>query len=54
MTPIIRALLSNLIGEEDAKTIDIISNDVDVESDGSWHIKFRHPTRSASAFGVVR
>lgn len=47
MTPLIRALLSNLIGEEDAKTIDIISNDVDVHPDGSWEIKFRHPTRSA-------
>jgi len=48
MTPLIRALLSNLIGDEDAKTIDIISNDVDIHPDGSWEIKFRHPT---SGFG---
>lgn len=48
MAPLIRAVLSNLIGEEDAKTIDIISNDVDLGPDGSWHIKFRHPT---SGFG---
>jgi 2-hydroxy-3-keto-5-methylthiopentenyl-1-phosphate phosphatase len=46
MAPLIRAVLSNLIGEEDAKTIDIISNDVDIQPDGSWNIKFRHPTRS--------
>jgi len=45
MTPIIRAVLSNLIGEEDAKDIDIISNDVTTHPDGKWDIKYRHPTR---------
>ncbi|KAF8342907.1 HAD-like domain-containing protein [Cantharellus anzutake] len=44
MAPLIRAVLSNLIGEEDAQTIDIISNDVEVRPDGQWSIKFRHPT----------
>jgi hypothetical protein len=45
MEPLIRGVLSNLIGEDDAKTIDIISNEVDIKSDGSWSIKFRHPER---------
>ncbi|TFK46476.1 hypothetical protein OE88DRAFT_1687581 [Heliocybe sulcata] len=48
MAPLIRAVLSNLIGEEDAKEIEIISNDVEVKSDGTWEIKYRHPT---SGFG---
>jgi len=45
MTPIIRAVLSNLIGEEDGKEIDIISNDVNVQPDGKWNIQYRHPSR---------
>jgi 2-hydroxy-3-keto-5-methylthiopentenyl-1-phosphate phosphatase len=45
MAPIIRAVLSNLIGEEDSKDIDIISNDVTVHPDGKWNIQFRHPSR---------
>lgn len=49
MTPIIRAVLSNLIGEEDGKDIDIISNDVNVQPDGKWSIQFRHPTRYVPA-----
>jgi 2,3-diketo-5-methylthio-1-phosphopentane phosphatase len=48
MAPIIRAVLSNLLGEEDAKDIDIISNDVIKEPGGKWSIKYRHPT---SGFG---
>jgi len=44
MEPIIRALLTNLVGEE-ASYIDIISNSVDVRADGSWDIKYRHPSR---------
>jgi len=48
MAPIIRAVLSNLLGENDAKDIDIISNDVEIDSDGKWSIKYRHPT---SGFG---
>jgi 2-hydroxy-3-keto-5-methylthiopentenyl-1-phosphate phosphatase len=45
MAPIIRAVLSNLVGEDDAKGIDIIANDVAIEPDGKWSIKYRHPTR---------
>ncbi|KAJ6579381.1 HAD-like domain-containing protein [Mycena sp. CBHHK59/15] len=44
MAPIIRAVLSNLVGEEAAKRIDIIANDVDVEPNGKWSIKYRHPS----------
>jgi 2-hydroxy-3-keto-5-methylthiopentenyl-1-phosphate phosphatase len=45
MAPIIRAVLSNLVGEEDAKDIEIISNDVTIHPDGTWTLKYRHPTR---------
>ncbi|KAF8586623.1 hypothetical protein K439DRAFT_1408551 [Ramaria rubella] len=48
MAPLIRAVLSNLIGEDDAKDIEIISNDVKVSPDGKWEIQFRHPS---SGFG---
>jgi len=48
MAPIIRAVLSNLVGDEDAKDIEIISNDVDIHPDGKWEIKYRHPS---SGFG---
>ncbi|GJJ15141.1 hypothetical protein Clacol_009416 [Clathrus columnatus] len=48
MAPLIRAVLSKLIGEKDAKDIEIISNHVNVEPSGKWHIQFRHPT---SGFG---
>jgi len=48
MAPLIRAVLSNLIGEEDAKEIEVISNDVKVHPDGKWEIQFRHPS---SGFG---
>jgi 2-hydroxy-3-keto-5-methylthiopentenyl-1-phosphate phosphatase len=44
MEPLIRAILSNLVGD-DANDIEIISNSVDVHKDGSWNIKFRHPSR---------
>ena len=47
MAPLIRAVLSNLIGEEDSKTIEIIANDVILNDDLSWNIQFRHPTRYA-------
>ena len=45
MTPTIRAVLSNLLGEQAAEDIEIISNDVDIKEDGTWEIKYRHPTR---------
>lgn len=45
MTPLIRAVLSNLIGTEDAEHIEVISNHVDIEANGKWHIKYRHPSR---------
>ncbi|KAI0715913.1 HAD-like domain-containing protein [Cerioporus squamosus] len=44
MAPIIRAVLSKLIGEEDSKDIEIVANDVDIHEDGTWSIKYRHPT----------
>ena len=47
MEPIIRAVLSNLLGEHEQE-IAIISNDADVKPDGTWQIKYRHPT---SGFG---
>jgi 2-hydroxy-3-keto-5-methylthiopentenyl-1-phosphate phosphatase len=52
MTPLIRAVLSNLIGDEDAKDIEIISNDVNVHPDGKWEIQFRHPTRCVKQGGT--
>ena len=45
MAPIIRAALSTLGGEGNFNAIDIISNDVKIESDGKWTIEYRHPTR---------
>ncbi len=45
MEPLIRAVLSNLIGEEDAAHIDIVSNHVKELPDGKWEIQYRHPTR---------
>ena len=45
MAPIIRAVLSSLIGEEDSKDIEIVSNEVDIHADGTWSIKYRHPSR---------
>ncbi|WFD31844.1 hypothetical protein MSPP1_002884 [Malassezia sp. CBS 17886] len=47
MDPIIRSIFANLIGEEDASHIDIISNDVrftDAANQGeTWEIQYRHP-----------
>jgi 2-hydroxy-3-keto-5-methylthiopentenyl-1-phosphate phosphatase len=40
MEPIIRALLAKLIGPK-ADAIPIISNNVQIESDGTWRIVFR-------------
>jgi 2-hydroxy-3-keto-5-methylthiopentenyl-1-phosphate phosphatase len=45
MAPLIRVVLSNLVGDEAANEIEIIANDVTVFPDGTWDIKFRHPTR---------
>ncbi|KAM6503151.1 HAD-like domain containing protein [Amanita muscaria] len=44
MAPIIRAVLSNLVGDKDASEIDIIANDAVVRPNGSWEIKYRHPS----------
>ncbi|KZT04529.1 uncharacterized protein LAESUDRAFT_737939 [Laetiporus sulphureus 93-53] len=44
MAPLIRAVLSSLIGEEDARKIEIISNDVIIHPDGKWEIQYRHPS----------
>lgn len=48
MTPLIRAVLSNLIGETDADKIEIVSNEVIIHPDGKWKIQYRHPS---SGFG---
>ncbi|EIM89227.1 uncharacterized protein STEHIDRAFT_52744 [Stereum hirsutum FP-91666 SS1] len=48
MEPLIRAVLSKLIGEEDGKDIEIISNTAVVKPDGKWEIQYRHPS---SGFG---
>ncbi|GAA99482.1 uncharacterized protein L969DRAFT_93942 [Mixia osmundae IAM 14324] len=43
MVPIIRSILSNLIGQERADKLEIVANDVTIHSDKSWEIKYRHP-----------
>lgn len=48
MAPLIRAVLSKLIGDEEASNIEIIANEVEVHDDGTWEIKYRHPS---SGFG---
>nr|GAT51980.1 predicted protein [Mycena chlorophos] len=48
MAPVIRAVLGNLVGDSIANSIDIIANDVEEREDGTWAIKFRHPS---SGFG---
>jgi 2-hydroxy-3-keto-5-methylthiopentenyl-1-phosphate phosphatase len=45
--PIIRAIMSNLLGDEDAERIEIISNEADIRPDGHFSVKFRHPERQA-------
>ena len=45
MAPFIRAVLTKHLGDEEAKEIEIISNDVEIHPDGKWHIKYRHPSR---------
>lgn len=46
--PIIRAILENLLGPEDAARMEIVANEVDVKPDGKFEILFRHPE---SGFG---
>ena len=48
MEPTIRAVLANLVGDAAAAEIDVVSNDVDLHADGTWSIKYRHPS---SGFG---
>jgi len=48
MEPLLRAILEHLLGTEDAKDIDIISNSAQINEDGSFHIIYRHPE---SGFG---
>lgn len=48
MAPLIRAVLSKLIGDEEAKEIEIIANDTIIHEDGTWEIQYRHPS---SGFG---
>ncbi|KAI0918473.1 hypothetical protein AcV5_002458 [Taiwanofungus camphoratus] len=44
MAPLIRAVLSNLIGDEEAQKIEIVSNEVAIHPDGKWDILYRHPS----------
>jgi hypothetical protein len=37
--------MSNLLGDEDAGRIEIISNYIDIRPDGHFSVKFRHPER---------
>lgn len=46
MKPIIKALLEKLVGKDAVEKIEIISNDVRVEADGSWDIIYKHPDSS--------
>lgn len=49
MVPIIRAILENLIGKEEADRIEIVANEVDTSKGsgpGQWTIKYRHPESS--------
>jgi len=46
MEPIIRALLSKLIGPK-AEAIRILSNDVEIAPDNTWRISFRDESRTA-------
>lgn len=51
MVPIIRAILENLIGKEEADKIQIVANEADISKGsgpGQWTIKYRHPE---SGFG---
>ena len=48
MAPLIRAVLSNLIGDEESAKIEIVANDAVVAPDGGWEILYRHPS---SGFG---
>ena len=53
MEPIIRALLAKFIGSK-AEGIPIVSNEVDISSDGSWQIIFRDESRNVPAVPVLR
>ncbi|THG93172.1 hypothetical protein EW026_g7990 [Hermanssonia centrifuga] len=44
MAPLIRAVLSKLIGDEEAKNIEIVANDAKIHPDGKWEILYRHPS----------
>lgn len=47
MTPIIRSILSNLLGDKDASEIEVISNEVNFTDPGqtgeTWELVYRHP-----------
>lgn len=45
MAPLIRTVLVHLIGPDIANEIEIIANDADLQPDGKWEIKYRHPSR---------
>ncbi|EDO15577.1 hypothetical protein Kpol_487p10 [Vanderwaltozyma polyspora DSM 70294] len=41
MRPIIKDLLTKLLGEEHIDKLDIVANDVKIDADGEWHVVFR-------------
>jgi len=43
MVPIIKAIFGNLVGEDEAASIEVIANDADILPDGHFQIRFRHP-----------
>ena len=53
MKPLIQAILASLVGEKDAKEIEIISNETVFGEDGSWRIKYRHPSRCVSSWNAA-
>lgn len=43
-------MISGVIGPDDAKDIDIISNSVRIDENGKFHIIFRHPSRYVTPY----
>jgi 2-hydroxy-3-keto-5-methylthiopentenyl-1-phosphate phosphatase len=45
MEQLIRAVLSERIGEEQAQQVDIVANAVELDNKPNWTIRYRHPER---------
>lgn len=55
MEHLIRAVLSEQIGEEQARQVDIVANAVELENkpeDVNWTIRYRHPERFGSGISL--